>query len=160
MEKIAVRLKEILELAHARLRSISEQDASKKLEDKWSAKEILGHLIDSASTNHQRIVRMQEVPSLGTFRYAQDHWVKAQQYQTEAWTDLIALWFWYNIHLVHIIKAMDPASLEHVCDVGYPKPITLRYLLDDYVDHLKHHLEQIFSEGDPRERRPRVKREL
>ena len=123
-------------------------------------KQIIGHLIDSASNNHQRIVRMQETSDLGTFRYAQDHWVKVQQYQVEPWIDLVELWFAYNLHLAHIIRNVDPAAMEHVCDVGYPKPVTLRYLLDDYVDHLEHHLKQILSDGDPKERRPRAKREL
>ncbi len=160
MNDVAQRLIETVRSAHPGLLSISENDAGKKpFEEKWSRKEILGHLIDSASTNHQRIVRMQAVSDLGSFRYAQDHWVKAQQYQTESWTDLVELWHWYNVHLANIMNHIDPAALDHICDVGYPKPITLRFMLDDYVDHLQHHLGQIFSEGEPRKRLPRIKRD-
>jgi hypothetical protein len=161
MKDVADWLNRIVGSVHSRLLSIHEDDAGRKpFEEKWSKKEILGHLIDSASNNHQRIVRMQETSDLGTFRYAQDHWVRVQQYQTEPWTDLVELWFAYNLHLAHIIRNINPAALEHVCDVGYPKPVTLRYLLDDYVDHLEHHLRQILSDEDPQERRPRAKSEL
>lgn len=161
MKGVAQRLIETVRSVHPGLLSIAENDASRKpYEEKWSRKEILGHLIDSASNNHQRIVRMQEVSDIGTFRYAQDHWVKVQNYQTESWADLVELWHWYNIHLANIIDHIAPAALDHVCDVGYPKQVTLHYLLDDYVDHLEHHLGQIFSEGDPRKRLPRIKREI
>ncbi len=161
MKDAAQRLIEIVRSVHPRLESLAEEDAGKKpYEAKWSRKEILGHLIDSASNNHQRIVRMQEVPDLGSFRYTQDHWVKSQQYQTESWADLVELWYWYNVHLAKIMNHIAPAAMDHVCDVGYPKQVTLRYLLDDYVDHLEHHLGQIFSEGDPRKRLPRIKREI
>jgi hypothetical protein len=161
MKDTAMRLMDTVGSVHPRLVSIAEQEASwKPYAAKWSRKEILGHLIDSAANNHQRIVRMQEVSDLGTFRYAQDYWVKTQQYQAESWPDLVELWFRYNRHLVHIIAHIAPAALDHVCDVGYSNPITLRYLLDDYVDHLEHHLEQIFSEEDPMKRHPRMKRDM
>jgi hypothetical protein len=160
MDNEAQRLNEIINTVYHQLKAITDVDAGwKPYEGKWSKKEILGHLIDSASNNHQRIVRMQEVDNLGIFRYAQDHWVKAQQYQIEPWPDLVELWRWYNIHLANIIKHIDSVALDHICDVGYPQPVTLKYLLDDYVDHLEHHLAQIFSSGDPRGRSPRIKRE-
>lgn len=154
MMTIARQLKEHIDAVRPRLLSIPESHASEKpYPDKWSIKEILGHLIDSASNNHQRIVRLQEVGSMAPFSYTQEHWVKSQHYQTEAWFDLIEFWHRYNSHLAHIIGSIDLGSLDHVCDVGYPKPSTLRFIVEDYFRHVQHHIDQILSNSDPRNRR-------
>ena len=147
-------LEEIIASAYTQLSAISEERASAKpYGEKWSFKEILGHLIDSASNNHQRFVRMQEVPHIGTFRYSQEHWVNSQGYASEPWRDLVDLWFRYNRHLVHIIAHVDPAALSHLCDVGDTQPATLKLIIDDYVRHVEHHLQQILSGVDPRNRK-------
>jgi hypothetical protein len=152
MEPDSQRLSTIVSEAYPRLRAISDVQASDKpYPDKWSLKELLGHLIDSASNNHQRIVRMQELPSIGTFRYSQLHWVSAQQYQQEPWNDLVELWYRYNRHMAHIIAHTNTDSLPNVCDVGDAEPATLSFLIRDYVRHVEHHLEQLFSGADPRE---------
>jgi hypothetical protein len=156
----AHKLKEIIDSTYPRLRSISESRASEKpYPEKWSIKEILGHLIDSASNNHQRIVRMQEIPDIGTFRYMQLHWVSSQNYQKETWLDIVEFWHRYNAHLSHIIAQIAPSSLAHVCDVGLPQPVTLEFIIEDYINHLEHHVGQILSDTDPRERKARVKRD-
>jgi hypothetical protein len=129
-----------------------EHVAEKPYPDKWSLKEILGHLIDSASTNHQRIVRMQEHPDIGKLGYEQLHWVNSQSYQTEPWSDIVNLWTSYNIHLAHVVEHVDSGSLANVCDIDYPKLATLEYVINDYVRHMRHHLGQIFSGADPRKR--------
>jgi hypothetical protein len=148
------RLAAIIESAYARLRSIPEKAASEKpYADKWSLKEVLGHLIDSASNNHQRFVRMQESEHIGTFTYSQLHWVQAQDYQSEPWNHLVELWHIYNLHLAHVIANVEPAALAHLCDVGDPQPASLKLIIEDYVRHVEHHLEQIFSGVDPRNRK-------
>ena len=116
-------------------------------------------MIDSAANNHQRIVRMQEVVDIGVFRYAQQHWVDVQGYHAEPWQDLVEFWYQYNAHLAHMIRRIDPASLEHVCDVGYAKPATLRFVIEDYVRHVEHHLNQMLSGADPRGREQWVRRD-
>ena len=139
--------------AHSQLALIQVEGASAKpYGEKWSFKETLGHLIDSASNNHQRFVRMQEVSHIGAFRYSQDHWVNSQGYASEPWRDLIDLWFRYNRHLVHVIANVDPASLSHLCDVGDTQPATLELIITDYIRHVEHHLKQILSGVDPRSR--------
>jgi hypothetical protein len=151
-------LSEIINNARARLLSIHEDRAGAKPNpDKWSLKEILGHLIDSAANNHQRIVRMQEVANIGTFRYTQEHWVKAQHYQDEPWENLVELWYGYNMHLAHIIGHVDHASLNNLCDMGYDQPATLRFLIEDYLRHVQHHLDQIFNDSEARERKQWVR---
>jgi len=154
MHTVAQQLREAIEAAKPQLLAITEARASEKpYPDKWSIKEILGHLVDSASNNHQRVVRMQEVPDIGTFSYAQMHWVASQHYQSEQWSDLVHVWYFYNKHLAHIIEHIDPGSLNNVCDMDYSEPETLRFVAEDYVRHLQHHLDQIFSGADPRERK-------
>ena len=153
MLTVANKLRTLIEQTKPRLLAIPEIHASEKPQpDKWSLKEILGHLLDSASTNHQRIVRMQEVPDIGKLGYEQEHWVNAQHYRTEPWADLVHLWYFYNKHLAYIIEHIDPGSLSHVCDMDYPKPATLQFVAEDYVRHAQHHLDQIFSEAKPDKR--------
>jgi hypothetical protein len=153
MQSIADQLSEAVRLAKPRLLSISDARASeKRYADKWSLKEILGHLVDSAANNHQRIVRMQEIRDIGVFKYTQQHWVDSQKYQSQGWKAIVELWFHYNLHLAHIIGEVDPRTLEHVCDMGYASPATLAFVIEDYLRHVKHHLAQVFSDRDPRER--------
>ena len=153
-------LHELVVVSAPKLRSLPEPVASEKpLADKWSRKEILGHLIDSAANNHQRIVRMQETQDIGAFRYTQQHWASSQKYQSESWEELVRFWESYNFHLSHVIAHVDARSLENVCDMGYAKPATLRFVIEDYLRHLRHHLGQILENQDPRGRSQWVKRE-
>ena len=153
MLTVAQHLREVIHAAKPRLLAITESRASEKpCPDKWSIKEILGHLVDSASNNHQRIVRMQESDNIGKFSYDQVHWVTSQHYATEKWDDLVNAWYFYNAHLAHVIEHIDPKSLNNMCDVDYGKSMTLLVVAEDYLKHLHHHLGQIFSDADPRER--------
>jgi hypothetical protein len=157
---IAQRLSETIQLAKPRLLSISDTHASEKpYPDKWSIKETLGHLVDSAANNHQRIVRLQENRDIGAFKYSQQHWVNSQNYQDEPWQDIVEFWFRYNSHLAHIIARIDSGSLEHVCDIGYSGPATLIFVIEDYLRHVEHHLKQIYSNADPGEREKWVSRD-
>lgn len=152
-------LKGLINEAMPRLAIITESQASAKpYPDKWSLKEILGHLLDSAANNRQRIVRMQQAEDIGTFSYDQQHWVSAQHYQSEAWAALVEFWHLYNEHIAHMMEHVDPASLGHTCDMGYSAPATLRFVMEDYVRHVRHHLEQIFADADPLHRQRWVMR--
>ena len=96
---VARHLQDIIDDTKPRLLSISENRAAEKpYSEKWSIKETLGHLIDSACSNHQRIVRMQATPDIGKFSYEQLHWVNSQHYKSEPWTDIVNLWYFYNKH--------------------------------------------------------------
>ena len=156
---VAHDLQRLIDDAKPRLAAITESRASEKPSpDKWSLKEILGHLLDSATNNRQRIVRMQEVPHLGTFTYEQEHWVTSQHYQSEPWPALVEFWYLDNAHMAHMITHVDPAALSHTCDIGYAAPAALSFVMEDYVRHVRHHLEQIFSDADPLERKQWVMR--
>ena len=114
-------------------------------ENDWSTKEIIGHLIDSASNNHQRFVRLQLVERLNFPDYGQDniHWVKIQSYQQHPWHELLGLWRYFNLQLVRIMRSVDPACLTHVWQVDAKTSITLFDLMTDYLRHLENHLDQI-----------------
>lgn len=160
MIEISRQLKEVINSARPRLLSIAEARATEKpYADKWSIKEVLGHLIDSAANNHQRIVRMQESENIGPFSYAQQHWVLAQRYQVESWPDIVNLWYYYNAHLAHTIGNVDPNALNHLCDMGYATPATLKFVIEDYVRHVEHHLKQILVASDPLQREQWVPRD-
>ena len=143
METTLKDLKETIQKAHKKFKDISSQEWNyRSAPNKWSRKEILGHLIDSASNNHQRFVRVQfeDNPAI---RYDQDKWVMTQDYFNAAIDDLIELWFNYNKHLVHIISKIPTDKYNRTCNVGQEEPVTLEWLAEDYLRHLKHHLNQI-----------------
>src|SRR4051812_2324763 len=143
--------------ATERLRQISsEQSARRPGSEKWSVKEILGHLIDSAANNHQRFVRAQFSDDLVFPGYEQDQWVSSQKYRDESWSEVIQLWSSYNLHLVHVASAIPEDVLikprsRHTLDqiafnlVDKNDSTTLEYLIRDYLNHLRHHLNQILQ---------------
>jgi hypothetical protein len=134
------------------LSGISEAESEHRPSpERWSMKEVLGHLIDSASNNHQRFVRAQIVGRLEFPGYEQEAWVRVQKYQEAAWADLIALWRALNLHVVHIVAHMSEQDRATVCRVGSKDDETLTALFEDYVSHLEHHLRKILGEWPPHE---------
>ena len=135
--------------AKERFSVISEEDWSRRpAPGKWSKKEILGHLIDSATNNHQRFVRAQLADD--TFigpSYEQDLCVSVQNYQRVSTKDLIDLWFAYNTLLVHVIAHANPLKLSVTCLIGNYDPVSFSFVITDYVDHMIHHLKQITPRG-------------
>ena len=146
MKEIAQRLEAVIDEAAHKLFDITEAESElRPAPGKWSKKEIIGHLIDSASNNHQRFVRAQENPNLSISGYTQDFWVSCQRYQDEPWKTLVALWTAYNTHLAHLISNVPADCTDHLCTIGSDEPVTLKWLADDYVKHAEHHLKQIFG---------------
>lgn len=111
---------------------------------KWSKKEILGHLIDSAVNNLQRFVRLQQDSTVRMPAYDQDRWVAIQRHRTRPWRELVFEWQVLNRHILHLLRNLDPTTLTHTWIDG--DNATLGFLVSDYVAHLRHHLEQL----DPR----------
>lgn len=138
------RLEHLLNNFPERLYKIDEAVYSAKTSPaKWSKKEIIGHLIDSATNNHQRFIRIQ-IEDLPSIRYDQDKWVDAGQYQSMHAVDLLKFWEAYNRHLLELIRRIPTAALQRKCMVG-TVTYTLAFVITDYVDHLEHHLKQILS---------------
>lgn len=144
VKEVAGELIRIVDRAAKDLRTLDEQVVTRKVDETtWSIKEILGHLIDSAANNHQRFVRAQEGGVLMFPKYEQDHWVRVQDYTACEWPELVELWRLYNRHLSHVVARISADHLTVECRIGPSDPVTLAYLITDYVDHLKHHLKQI-----------------
>ena len=144
IHQTAEQLRSIVQAYSTKFQNISETESMKPLDEgKWSRKMILGHLLDSASNNHQRFVRLQLASNLNLPGYQQEEWVLLQGYQEEPWSDLVALWKSYNNHLAHIMERMSEEALMNSCSINNGEPVTLRFIAEDYVRHLKHHLEQM-----------------
>lgn len=109
----------------------------------WSRKQILGHLIDSASNNHQRFVRALLQDEMRLPSYDQEGCVRAQRYQELQWGQLVALWSGYNRFLAHILAGVPEGKRRTPCFVGENPVMTLEELAADYIRHMRHHLEQI-----------------
>ena len=112
---------------------------------RWTKKEVVGHLIDSASNNHQRFVRGQLAAGQDFPRYDQEGWVRVQDYQGARWADLIDLWRAFNTHLLHVAESMSAEGRRATCRVGGGDEVTLEWLFMDYVDHLEHHLREMIG---------------
>jgi hypothetical protein len=155
MEQWLEDFKRTIDTASPQLLKISEAEAAQpRAEDHWSSKQVLGHLIDSAANNHARFVLGQLKDDLLFPGYDQDGWVKTNHYQEAAWPQLVDLWRSYNLHLVHLMAHADqqkmntPCTLHTLQEIAFKtvpqsEPVTLEYLMQDYVVHLKHHLNQI-----------------
>lgn len=111
-------------------------------------KQIVGHMIDSASNNIHRVIHLQYQPlplafpdyaNLG----ANDRWIALQNYQNEEWNVLIALWLNLNLHFIHVIKNIDPATLKNIWISALKEEITLQNMVVDYPRHFKLHLAEI-----------------
>jgi hypothetical protein len=144
MTSVAEELLVAVEAAAARFRTLEEPLAARRpAPGKWSAKEVVGHLIDSATNNHQRFVRAQLAGPLVFPAYEQDDWVVCEDFSSRPWGDLVELWRQYNRHLAHLMRRLPADRRETECRIGDNEPVTLAWLMTDYVRHLRHHLDQI-----------------
>jgi hypothetical protein len=129
-----------------RLRSFSDETIEVRPNPgDWSVKEIVGHLVDSASNNHQRFVRLQVADGLVLPDYSQDNnaWVSIQSYQEAPWDDLLGLWRYFNLHLARVIRTVNEECIDNIWVVDEDTSITLGELMIDYLRHLNDHLKQI-----------------
>ena len=97
-------------------------------------KQILGHLIDSASNNHQRMVRLQYSKDLLFFPdYRQDNdlWIALQDYQNADWANLIQLWKFYNLHIIQVIHSVNVHKIRSLL-VQFRKVQDLTFLQNCY----------------------------
>ena len=144
MTGLSERLLSLVEAAEPRLREISETESTQPvLAGGWSRKQVIGHLIDSASNNHQRFVRAALQTSLDFPGYDQGGSVRVQAVQDADWQLLVALWAAYNRYLAHVIARLPASKLETVCRIGSGDAVTLDFLATDYLTHLGHHLNQL-----------------
>lgn len=116
-------------------------------------KMIIGHLIDSASNNHQRMVRLQYTSNLvfPDYTMQNDQWISIQQHQEENWEEMLHLWKYFNLHIAHIISHTDPGWLNNIWIDENRDPVSLREIILNYLAHLSLHIKEIkalVSQGD------------
>lgn len=131
----------------SRLLRLSDKEMQKILgPGKWSGKEILGHLSDSAAMNRQRIVRSQYEELYEFPFYDQAQWVQSQAYNKYVWADLVSLWISEYQHLLHILENLPDESASARCPIKFSSNdyVTLDWLVGHIYRHNDHHLQQIF----------------
>jgi hypothetical protein len=150
--KLAERLNDTIEKYFLRLLEADEDHMEFVPPDgSWSCKEIIGHLVDSAANNHQRLVRGPLKEDMIFESYDQDEWVKRQNYHDRTWNGVLNLWYQYNRHLIHVISNIPNEVLRHrykehnldqIAFRPFPKKkyATLAWLIEDYIEHMEHHL--------------------
>ncbi|MEM6470814.1 MAG: DinB family protein [Planctomycetota bacterium] len=140
--KIAGEIESLVNIWFERLGSLSEDVVRHRpAPDRWSVSEVIGHLVDSACNNHQRFVRAQSLQSLRFPKYDQNAWVLAANYQETDWATLLSLWHSYNRVIASLIQMIPSSAFETQCTIIPYEPCTLEFLIEDYLTHLKHHLE-------------------
>ena len=149
LQKIINRLQEHIDYTPSEFLRYPEGELRRKpAPNKWSKKELLGHLIDSAANNHHRFVKIQFLPSpFFVEGYAQNDWVRIQNYNEKDTQQLVNLWKVYNEHILFIMQNTPDKNLNIKINAEDPfeNADTLYLLMKDYVDHMDHHLKQIFS---------------
>jgi hypothetical protein len=144
MKELGEKLLHAVQSAEPKLRQVPEAESiAPALQGGWSRKQVIGHLIDSASNNHQRFVRASLQGSLEFPGYDQDGCVQLQAVQSAPWALLVTLWTNYNLYLAHVIANLPESQLNALCRIGANDPVTLQFLAQDYLTHLLHHLGQI-----------------
>jgi DinB superfamily len=137
-------LREILQRVPTRLEKLPKDKVEgKPSPSAWSPKQELGHLLDSAANNHQRIVRAQFENNLAMPGYEQNRWVAAHSYQSRDWKELIDLWKAFNQQLLAAAESAPQAAWSHTLTVANSEPMTLEFVFDDYVAHMLHHLQHV-----------------
>jgi hypothetical protein len=144
-----------IESTHAKLAALTDDESARRpAPNKWSKKEIIGHLIDSASNNHQRFVRARFTTDLVFPGYEQAEWVEAQRYQLTRWRDLLDLWRAFNLHLAHVMETtpreelVRPRARHNLHEIAWQhvaptEVVTLEWFMIDYVGHFEHHVAQV-----------------
>jgi hypothetical protein len=111
----------------------------------WTRKQIVGHLLDSATNNRQRFVRAASEGSFNGPNYGQDAWVAAHGYAEQTWETLLSWWEVEHEILMAIVDRIHESRFEAECVLDADAPVTLRFLIEDYVAHQRWHLKQLLA---------------
>ena len=144
MTKLSGQLNDVVASAEREFGALTDDVAAQPhIDGGWSRKQILGHLIDSASNNHQRFVRALLQDELRFPNYDQSGCVRVERYQEMDWNELLHLWAGYNRFLAHILAGVPEAKANTPCFIGDNAVLTLQELAADYLKHMQHHLAQL-----------------
>lgn len=146
VKQVANELRQIITTYSTAFSSMPEADFSDKPNpEKWSKKEVVGHLIDSAQNNLRRFIVGQYDHVPPHIVYDQNFWVKANGYQEMTSLDVIVLWTLVNFRICAVLENMPEGNYKKKCNTGKGNEqlYTLEWLAQDYVKHLKHHVNQV-----------------
>jgi DinB superfamily len=142
-------LQTILDQVTDRLGKISSSESEHKPDPAhWSPKDELGHLLDSAANNHQRIVRAQLENNPAMPGYDGERWVELHAYHQRDWSELINLWKALNTQLLAAARAVSDSAWSRTCTIADSEPLTLKFVFEDYLEHMMHHLQHIGIQVD------------
>lgn len=145
-DALADLLQAAIDRAWPEVRGISEEQAGRpSKKDRWTPKQELGHLIDSAANNHMRFVRASLDGEYRGPAYDQEKWVDAHGYAATPWDDLLEFWRRYNDLLVQVVRRIPDGRLTVPCFIGSYPEMTLGFVIEDYVRHMQHHLDQLLG---------------
>jgi hypothetical protein len=133
-------LRTLLKTLPARLGALPSDVVEFKPPESWSVKEELGHLLDSAANNHQRIVRAQVEDNPAMPGYDGEQWVALHAYQTREWHELIGTWVALNRQLLAAAEAVPDSAWSRTCTIEDSAPLTIQFVLEDYIHHMRDHL--------------------
>jgi hypothetical protein len=143
-QDIARQFTEHIASVREQLQMVTEERSKLTIrEGGWSGKEVIGHLIDSALNNHQRFVRAALDGAYEGPSYDQNGWVDLHGYSELSWSDLVTHWSAQNQLLCRVVERIDENRIRALCRVGADAPVTLEFLILDYLRHLDHHISQI-----------------
>lgn len=145
-QDITDRIEELISIWEVKLLQLPQDIRTERRNSQnRTIKQILGHMIDSASNNHQRIVRLQFNKTLEFPDYRQDNdlWIAIQNHQQEDWSKMINMWKYYNLHLGHIFLNVDPTCLSNTWKDFEGTVVTLAEMIEGYLVHLELHLLEI-----------------
>ena len=145
MTSLAERLRTAIAEAEPKLRAISEASATTRAGggDGWSHKQELGHLIDSATNNRARFINAALAGKYAGPSYDGDGWVALGGYAEMSWSEVVGLWTALNRALAVLVERIPADRLSAPCRIGDGNPVTLEFVIADYIDHMQHHLEHV-----------------
>lgn len=141
-------LQEVADRELTQLQALDDQKATAKSGDAWSPKEELGHLIDSATNNHIRFVRAALESTFHGLPYQQNGWVALHAYNEMPIATLVDFWHSYNSLLAHLVGQISEERLTTECVIGSSAPVTLKFLIEDYILHMQHHIDHILRRSE------------
>jgi hypothetical protein len=147
MNETTNKLEQLLKRGLEFISQSSESEMNRKMSvEKWSKKEILGHLIDSGINNLQRFTEIQfENKPYRIRKYNQDELIKANDYQNSETKEIVEFWISINNRILNLIKKQTEKTLNYKIELEKDNLSDLRFLIKDYVEHLEHHLKQIMK---------------
>ncbi len=141
---LALEFRARIDSAYQRLMQVSESEAAMPYRlGGWLRKQVLGHLLDSAANNHVRIAHAAISGHFEGPGYEQEEWVRMHNYAEIPWPQLLSQWHDRNQLLGRFVEHIPESRMESPCRIGSSEPVTLRFVITDYLRHLDHHLAQI-----------------